>query len=163
MKEIYAPKCTSNQGVDWMTRSRKLDLSSSTNMRKHFSFSKLNQGELGKVRMSREVFQTMTPSSEQPKRFIQVCFIAAPCVLSPQLNRTTEKISDQARRSSYSHMLRSNIVLQPCAPISPVTRPLKWSLTCLRIDSKLAALINRPSQPPIILTGIFIFGVLALR
>ena len=49
MEEIYAPKCTSNQGVNWMTRSRKLYLSSAANMRKHFSFSKLNQGELGKV------------------------------------------------------------------------------------------------------------------
>lgn len=49
VEEIYAPKCTSNQGVNWMTRSRKLYLSSSANMRKHFSFSKLNQGELGKV------------------------------------------------------------------------------------------------------------------
>ena len=113
-------------------------------MGENITLTHLNECKLGVIGMSREVFKTVTASSQKTQGFVKVGLILRSRILTTKLNGTTENATNEASGGLNIYALVGDIVLQ----------------ASVGINSKLPALINRSTKTTIILPSIVVVIVI---
>jgi hypothetical protein len=143
MEEVDTTKGTGHDGIDLVASTVDTNLSSTTDVREDVALAEFDESEFGVVGMGRVVLETVAGGTEEAQGLVELLLISASVERSAEIDAAAEEVADQLGRRGDASVFRGNVVLQA------------GSL----VDAQLPLFVNRGTESAVVLTGVFIVGV----